>query len=276
MAKNMTRRSWPRGGIRTRLPVTIYRRKASNEFTPTDADARTYVAAVQTADGQPLEIAVAQAIDAFVIGCKADGVWTPIKASCILMGARTLAGALVPLVGTAPTNTAFASTDYNRKTGLAGDGSTKWLDSNRNNNADPQNSKHLALWRATAATVSGGLIGSTGTSTGDSHVYTGFGSFIFRNNAATSGTQPLSVMTGGGFLGCSRASSAAFTFRIGTTDSMPAVTSETPRNANIRVFETSGRTDARLSFYSIGESLTLSLLSSRVATLVSAIAAGIP
>jgi hypothetical protein len=29
MAKNMTRRAFPRGGVRTRLPVTIYRRKAS-------------------------------------------------------------------------------------------------------------------------------------------------------------------------------------------------------------------------------------------------------
>ena len=271
----MARGSWPRGGVRTRLPVAIYRRKASG-FTPTDADARTYVSAVSTADGQPLEDAVARAIDAFVIGCKADGVWTPIKASCILMGARTLAGALVPLVGTAPTNTAFASTDYDRKTGLVGNGSTKWLDSNRNNNADPQNSKHLALWRATAATVDAGLMGSNGLGTGDTHIYTGFGSFIFRNNAATSGSQSLSSMTGAGFLGSSRSSSAEFTYRIGTTDYTATVTSETPRNASIRVFETGGRTNARLSFYSIGESLTLSLLGSRVSTLISAIAAGIP
>jgi hypothetical protein len=36
MAKNMTRRAFPRGGVRTSLPVTIYRRKASNEFSPAD------------------------------------------------------------------------------------------------------------------------------------------------------------------------------------------------------------------------------------------------
>jgi hypothetical protein len=36
MAKNMIRRSFPRGGVRTSLPVTIYRRKASNEFSPAD------------------------------------------------------------------------------------------------------------------------------------------------------------------------------------------------------------------------------------------------
>lgn len=35
MAKNMIRRAWPRGGIRTSLPVTIYRR-SSDEFSPTE------------------------------------------------------------------------------------------------------------------------------------------------------------------------------------------------------------------------------------------------
>jgi len=61
-----------------------------------DADATAYLAAVQAADGQLLEPAVRIAINNFVVGCKADGIWTAIKASCILAGARTLAGALVP------------------------------------------------------------------------------------------------------------------------------------------------------------------------------------
>ena len=37
MAKNMIRRPFPRGGIRTRLPVTIYRR-SSDEFSPTEIE----------------------------------------------------------------------------------------------------------------------------------------------------------------------------------------------------------------------------------------------
>ena len=111
----------------------------------TDADAIAYVNAVEAADGQLLEFAVGKAINDFVVGCKLDNTWPAIKASCILAGARTLTGALVPLVGTAPTNNNFASGDYNRKTGLVGNGSTKYLDSNRNNNADPQNSNHNAV-----------------------------------------------------------------------------------------------------------------------------------
>jgi hypothetical protein len=84
-----------------------------------------------------------------VIGCKQDGIWTAIKASCILAGARTLTGALVPLAGTAPTNFNFVDADYNRKTGLVGNGSNKYLNSNRAGNADPQNSFHHAVYGTT-------------------------------------------------------------------------------------------------------------------------------
>ena len=94
-----------------------------------DPDAATYIAAVEAADEQELEPGVKQAIDGFVTGCKADGIWDAIKASCILAGARTLNGALVPLAGDTPTNFNFVSADYDRVTGLKGDGSTKYLNS---------------------------------------------------------------------------------------------------------------------------------------------------
>ena len=45
----MARGPWPRNGVRTRLPVAIYRRDRG--FTPTDPDALAYVNAVQLADG---------------------------------------------------------------------------------------------------------------------------------------------------------------------------------------------------------------------------------
>jgi hypothetical protein len=93
----------------------------------TDPDAAAYIAAVEAEDGDVLEAGVVTAIDNFVIGCKADGIWAAIKACCILAGARTLDGALVPLVGPAPTNFNFLAGDYNRAAGLKGDGSTKYL-----------------------------------------------------------------------------------------------------------------------------------------------------
>jgi hypothetical protein len=57
-----------------------------------DEDAGNYIQAVETADAQALEPATRKAINNFVIGCKQDGIWTAIKAGCILAGARTLPG----------------------------------------------------------------------------------------------------------------------------------------------------------------------------------------
>jgi hypothetical protein len=253
----------------------ILRPRASGYVAP-DADARAYLASVRTADGSNLEPAVAKAINDFVAGCKTDSIWDAIKACCILCGAKTLSGALTPLKGTAPTNNGpFVAGDYDRETGLLGNGSTKWLDSGRNNNADPQDSKHIAIYRSVAATNDAGMIGSNNTTSGHSHIYAGFGSFIFRNNAATSLNEPLSTNTGAVFVGTSRASSASFGIQVGSASNTTSVTSQTPANANIRVFETGGRTNARLAFYSIGESLDLALLQTRVDAIIAAIQAAI-
>jgi len=69
----------------------------SSQALPTDADALDYLARVKAADGAGVEVGVATAVDAFVADSKALGVWDSIRASCVLAGARTLAGALVPL-----------------------------------------------------------------------------------------------------------------------------------------------------------------------------------
>ena len=69
---------------------------------PSDPDALTYLAAVAAADGAPVEVGVATAVDDFFKGCKADGTFGALKAACLLCGARTLAGALVPLKNEGP------------------------------------------------------------------------------------------------------------------------------------------------------------------------------
>jgi hypothetical protein len=251
-----------------------------------DPDATAYLQAVEAADGQTLEIGVAQAVNNFVVGCKADGTWSAIKASCILAGARTLAGALVPLVGTAPTNNNFVSGDYNRKTGLVGDGSTKYLDSNRNNNADPQDSHHLSAFVSTANTIStAALISTVGTS-GGSQIFTdttlAVGQTYFRSRS-TSTPAILFGASGAnnsiGFHGMSRSSSTAVAGRVNSGTTIFSYSSTTPLDQTIGVFNngsTGAYTDARLTFYSIGESLDLALLDARVTTLMSDIGAAIP
>jgi hypothetical protein len=229
---------------------------------------------VETADGQPLEFGVAKAINDFVVGCKLDGIWSAIKASCILAGARTLNGALIPLVGTAPTPFNFDlvnNTDYNRKTGLVGNGSTKYLDSNRADNADPQNSKHLSVYASVVGSPYLGELVSNRTALTANVGNT----FIGTRINSTDGTIGPSHVAG--LLAGSRISTSIITWRSGGLSSDATNTSQSGAAGNLMIFRTSaGYSTARLAFYSIGESLDLARLDTRVSALITAIGAAIP
>lgn len=263
----------------------LLRNKRAGIAMPTDADARDYVLAVNAADGQPLETAVVTAIDAFVIGCKADGIWSALKASCILMGARTLSGALTPLVGTAPTNNNFVSGDYNRKTGLNGDATTKYLNSNRNVNADPQNSCHQAVYASAVETLTTrAYIGSGGTGTGSTQIRVSGvsgGDLFYTSRSPTTSTGISHNVAG--FIGASRSAADRYSGRSSTGESEFVIASQTPFSGNALVFARLSSTlvagsfsQSRLAFYSIGEGLSLAALDARVSALYSSIGAAIP
>ncbi len=250
------------------VPGKVVLRKT---WQPMDADAAAYITAVETADGQALEEKVKIAIDNFVLGCKADGIWSAIKASCILAGARTLGGCLVPLVGAAPANFNFVSGDYNRKTGLVGDGSTKYLNSNRNNNADPQDSKHLTVYIQATGSAPCAYINSTDAQSRITRRADVPTDLIVRVN--DSGAPQLS--NGGvatGFVGVNRSSSANTTARFSNSSIVVSAVSLSPSSSPILVNGGTGR----LAFYSIGESLDLAKLDARVTDLINAFGVAIP
>jgi hypothetical protein len=247
-----------------------------------DTDAGNYIQAVEAADGQALEAGTRQAINNFVIGCKNDGIWNAIKASCILAGARTLSGALVPLVGTAPTNVGpFVSGDYNRKTGLVGNGGTKYLNSNRAANADPQNSIHLACFK-TNTSLSGALMGSITAPFDLLDNESGTLRAFSRNNGPPTGIATISITGVTGFMGWSRGSVSQVTIRGSSISLTGSSTSNTPSSVSLHVFSRSNNNApqsislARLAFYSIGESLDLALLDARVTALITAFGVAIP
>jgi len=241
-----------------------------------DADAEAYLTAVQAADGQFLEVAVRDAINAFVLGCKADGIWNAIKASCIMAGARTLNGCLVPLVGTAPTNVEFVSGDYDRKTGLVGNGTSKYLNSNRNNNADPQNSKHVAIHVSSLPTVSlRPMLALDRPNTEGSGA-----SLIYNTLTRLHDTASSSYTASAGFIGINRSAADSYVRRNGGINESLSQASVGAVARNIVLFADNlqnapGYSDARLAFYSIGESLDLALLDARVTALMSAISTSI-
>jgi hypothetical protein len=246
-----------------------------------DADAAVYLNAVAQADGEQLEPAVRKAINDLVVGLKRDGIWSAIKASCLLAGPRTLAGINVPLVGPTPTFNAFTATEYNRKTGLKGDGSTMYIDSKRNNNADPQDSHHLAVYASEVSVANRHYIGVGGTG-GLTQIVSAAsvgGALRSRSRSGTSSTGTGADAVG--FLGKSRASSASHDIRASQTTSAHSVSSTTPVNSDIFVFgnNTSGvltlASNPRLAFYSIGEAIDLALLDTRVSAYYTAIQAAI-
>ena len=250
---------------------------------PDDADAVAYIAAIEgpSGDNQALEPATRMAINSFVKGCKADGIWPAIKASCILAGARTLTGALVPLVGAAPTNVGpFVSGDYNRKTGLVGNGSTKYLDSNRNNNADPQNNNHNAAYLSTVqqsnTTIMAAASPATAAGAGGNALFTS-GITRCRANTASALVTPYPAV---GLLGMSRSNSTGYTLRHTGQNVLINIASDGLLSENVLIYRRQSSspsyTTSRLAFYSIGESLDLALLDARVTDLINAFAAAIP
>lgn len=247
-------------------------------------ETETYINAVETADGQALEEHVKDSVNRFIIGCKIDGIWDAIKSCCILAGARTLNGALVPLKGMAPTNFNFISSHYNRATGLKG-GSGRYLNSNRKDNDDPQNNQHIAIYMSEFLNSAFQYhIGSNNTSG------VGIRSGIIHGPSNSIGlfsrTNPTFTVDASShpFKGVSRNNSTQFSYyssptSFGNTNpNNTSLFSSSPNNLNIFVFNwsnTAGNPDtyyssARIAFYSIGEGLNLSLLNDRINALMNA------
>jgi hypothetical protein len=183
-----------------------------------------------------------------------------------------LTGALVPLVGAAPSSVNFVTADYNRTTGLKGDGSTKYLASNRNNNADPQDNQHMALWVTEAhGAATRGYMGVGQATSGASAILTeAIGanrvSYRSRNSNLIGDANGTAFSTG--FIGLSRSNSAEYITRIDGANTTRTQARQTPLNADITIFGRSNaaQSTARIATYSIGESLDLALLDARIAT----------
>jgi hypothetical protein len=240
-----------------------------------DPDAADYFARIVSA-GSTISVNNQAAVNAFIVGCKADGIWAAIKASCFLAGPDDLTGALVPLVGTAPTNGGgnFVSGDYNRTTGLVGDGSTKYLDSNRNNNADPQDNNHNAAYVTEFNGNNYSFMGAAdpfNEAGANSMARNSSNEFFARSRTSTASTFSSTFSTG--FVGISRGAAVSYVARNNGANATFTVTSSTPSNRNVFVF---GRAAAalappRLAFYSIGESIDLAALDARLATYMASI-----
>jgi hypothetical protein len=270
-----------------------------------DVDAGTYLKAVEAADGQSLEPYVAQAINQFVLGCKANGSFSAFKATCIMMGARTITGALVPLAGPAPTALqGWASSLYDRKTGIQanpGTGTFNYLNINYRHETAPQSSRHLCWYvsqinPSTAQQSYGGSFGASTTGQGNSfmNTFTNSGApqrLASRANSPGGVTATANQHVSPGFYGVSRTNSANYIVRGSGIDETLTVAAPTPMPGDLGVFaRISLPTDGgaagegnpawistgRIAFYSFGEGLSMTPRDSRLTTLYNQIQTLIP
>ena len=257
-----------------------------------DLDAQTIITSIETADGQSLETTVRYALTAFVVGCKSDSIWTGLSSGAFrfLAGPRTLAGILKAGLGADPTNINFVSGDLARNTGLVGNGTSKYLNTNRAVNADPQNAHHFCVYaRRNRTGVNEQLVGArnpAGDDTGGK--FAAFSTLESGLGVRIACVPNADVNLAGGnvslnqssLIGARRNSSTEWTARSGGTTTTHTQTSTTPVGVNMFVFcynnggSPSLYANSRISFYSIGGDIGaggLALLESRIATYLSSI-----
>lgn len=233
-----------------------------------DPDAERYLNAVELADRAPADPIVRRAVTDFVVGCKSDGLWGSFRQCGIMIGARTLAGAIVPLVGGTVTNQNFVSADYNARTGLIGNGVNKQLVTPLAGDAVPQDDVHLSVFITTLNSIGGErfYINGGGAVGSQTHIAT---TRVRLRDANANFFAP-----GLGFVAASRSSSSSFFRRnLGTTSAATVGTgSSPPASLAFSVFV--GSVNARMAFYSIGTSVSsLAMLDARVSELCAVIGA---
>lgn len=228
-----------------------------------DSDASSYITAVETADGQSLEGGVSRSINQFIIDLKTRGLWNSIKSCCLMCGARTQSGAIVPLKGTAPTLTSFVG-HYSRETGLRRTSGTFTI--NRNNNSDPQNSKHLAVFPTSidCRNDGSGVKGLLAASTASSFIYNdSTGGRIFLRANSASNVFGSDLVNSNSLIGVSVNSSTNTSILFNNKTQSISINTVSPADYGISLYTGGGLTasTSRIAYYSVGESINLNLLS---------------
>lgn len=249
--------------------------------------ADSYIAAVEAADGQALEVAVKNAYYQFINDCTTDGNIQSIGACCILAGARTLSGALVPLIGPAPTNVGFSSANYARKGLPAG---VARLLSNRLDSDDPIDSRHLALYSTTVGTANGQVSIGTAVNTGTFRVEMyravsgAYGAYLGGGVINIGGGTPISNLAFAAGLNAMSLSNGTVSYVNGSGTinyTLNYATGSVAQGVQVGVFARGDGTNPLLSgtisYYSIGSGLpNVSAYCTRVNTLISQLYAAVP
>jgi len=198
--------------------------------------------------------------------------------------AKAFAGLTVPLRDgmTVGTSYNFVSGDLNVKTGIKGNGSSKYFGANRNNNEDAQDSNSNSVWITEANTAGVSFVGFMGcgaASNGSNFIGAETTTLNYSFRSRTSSGSIVSYSTGGprtGFHGIARTGSANYVYKMGDLTATLTFASQTPFNGDVLVFARGNASnvpglfsDARMSVYHIGPAVTMTVLEGVLSTFMS-------
>ena len=262
-------------------PFTIF-----GGASPHDPDALAWFALVEAA-GFSINATNKAAFSAFVVQCKADaspnsGVsnFTAMEEPTFLCGVSGIDGARIPLKGSIGTKFFFTDAHYNITGGATSDGSTTYLRTNRTANADPQNNQSFGLYIANigAGTELSDRFMGTDTGGNASELVNGPATngvdIRARHNNSTLATGTNAA--GSGIVGASRHQSSDFVLHAFGSETTHAIVSAAPKTTNFGVFAAqsgSNKCPITVPFFWAGKAVTMSLLNTRVATLLSSLVA---
>lgn len=237
-----------------------------------DEDAFDYLTTIEEIDGENLEDEVKDIVINFILGCKLDGIWDDLENVGIIAGARTLNASLFPLKGGSVTNNNFVSGDYDRKTGLKSDGSTKYIDLNIKPSKFEQNNVHAGIYTNSPEINPFSMFFGGG--------YNFFIANDFTNNTLFNLNQSSSSLKNervnpGTFVGMNRSSNNQISYRVNNSTNTASSISIPPDNTNnINLFSFLNGlliANTRIGFYSFGKSTNLEKLDIRSSLLMSQI-----
>jgi hypothetical protein len=184
-----------------------------------DPDAQAYFDRILAA-GCNMQSDAKAVINDLVLALKAgDNYWDIIGHLNIFGGCDSLVGAAIRLKGS--TNATFfniVAGDYNRKTGIKGNTTNKYINTGRLITEQAQNNAHYACYITEAPTTNTSQFGAGGT-TGGAVSYSGGGTTQHSVRLHYGNTVAIGPNTSvAGFRGCSRATSPAFVTRANGTN----------------------------------------------------------
>lgn len=255
-------------------------------ITGFDGNAISYILGLEAYEGQVLESGVRTEINKLISGLKTDGIWNSIVDCCLMAGPRTISGILYPLKGRSGINYGFNSSDYNRASGLIGDGSSKYIDSNRSLNIEPSGNQHLAVYITKTGSpsinqyyIGAGVQGLTGSSA----IYASGAGALFQKSRASGLANYQNFGPSTGLMAVSRFSTGIWAARNTNISETAFVYVESgAQPASVYIFANNntgigtgtpeGYSDARIAIYSIGTNVNvLSNYERRIADYLSGI-----